>query len=135
MLQPGHLCLPEPCHLEYAGVSKTVYSVFIEHILSEKGKSVYLGTPQFFPFSPGWGRLQSPITHLKSYQLQEHAQISIILPILLQLHLTKDWMSQSFIITLIEQLYDLVLHCVEEIVISAFAAIDRSSLVLAYPEL
>ena len=49
-----------------------------------------------FQFPTGWGRLQSPINHLNSYQLQEHARASVILPLLLRCFLKESWITPAY---------------------------------------
>lgn len=86
----------DPCHSEYAGISKLAHSLLVNTILSKKGQDEYAWQLQRFRFPFGWGRLQSPIHHLESYQLQEHARASVILPLLLRCCLRKTWIMSTF---------------------------------------
>jgi hypothetical protein len=86
----------DPCHSEYSGVSKLAHSLLVDTILSKKGQEEYAWQLQRFQFPFGWGRLQSPIHHLESYQLQEHARASVILPLLLRCCLRKTWITPAF---------------------------------------
>ena len=84
------------CHSEYAGISKLAHSLLVDAILSKKGQEKYSWQLRQFQFPAGWGRLQSPINHLKSYQLQEYARASIILPLLLRCFLKESWIAPAF---------------------------------------
>ena len=81
----------DPCHSEYAGISKLAHSLLVDTILSKKGQDRY-----YFQCPTGWGRLQTLINHLNSYQLQEHARASVILPLLLRCFLKESWIAAGF---------------------------------------
>ena len=74
----------DPAHSEYSGQSKRLHELLIEGILSPKAVKLYASFLRTtFPFPPTFARLQSPVHHLKSYSLSDHAQWSIVIPILL----------------------------------------------------
>lgn len=77
----------DPAHSEYAGVSKQLHALLINVILTKAGTQRYGIELRKFPFPPGWSRLQSPVHHLGSHGLSEHARWSIIAPNLLRLWL------------------------------------------------
>ena len=66
----------DPAHSEYSGQSKPMH----DSILTGPAARLYAETLRRFPFPPGWPRLQSPIHHLKSYSLSDHARWSYIIP-------------------------------------------------------
>jgi hypothetical protein len=120
----------DPCHSEYGGISKIAHSLLIENILSPNGQQHYISALRHFPFPPGWARIQSP-SHLKSYQLQEHARASIIIPLLLRCHMTKSWINAAFYQG-VSRVFRWSSWRVEDIIIWVFAAIAKSNSVLAY---
>lgn len=124
----------DPAHSEYAGITKLAHSLLLEHILSPSGTKKYLAILQHFPFPNGWRRLQSPVTHLDSYQLQEHARASIIIPLVLRCHLQQNWMKKEFY-EAISTLFDPQDYRPEDIVVSVFAAIAKSNSTLAWPSM
>ncbi|OJD26172.1 hypothetical protein ACJ73_02446 [Blastomyces percursus] len=122
----------DPCHSEYAGMSKIMHLLLLESILSPRGRDEYLHALQTFPFPSGWGRLQSPLHHVESYQLREHARASIILALLLRCYLRDQWINPNFLMAMNETFSDNdsgQKHKVD-IVVSAFAAVAKSNSVL-----
>lgn len=74
----------DPAHSEYSGQSRRLHELLIEGILSPKAVKLYASFLRTtFPFPPTFARLQSPVHHLKSYSLSDHARWSIVIPILL----------------------------------------------------
>jgi hypothetical protein len=120
----------DPCHSEYAGISKIAHTLLLNTILSSEGKIRYTKQLQSFQFPNGWGRLQSPLHHLDSYQLQEHARASVILPLLLRCCLEVDWISPSFLRAMRPPL-DPKLSRVDTIV-EIYGSIARSNSVLVW---
>lgn len=86
----------DPAHSEYAGISKQLHTLLINAILTKAGTAKYGAELRKFPFPPGWDRLQSPIHHLGSYGLSEHARWSIIAPNLLRLWLKPSAVHPEF---------------------------------------
>ncbi|GAE00286.1 hypothetical protein CIMG_07785 [Paecilomyces variotii No. 5] len=119
----------DPCHSKYASISKIAHSLLVDTILSTYGQKQYLLAFWQFQFPPGWGRIQSPITHLDSYQLQKHARASIIIPLLLRCLLKEQWVNKSFL-QAISQTFS-PQNPVNSIV-EVFAAIAKSKSVLAW---
>jgi hypothetical protein len=64
--------------------------LLMDEILTPEGKEQFLTQLRRFPFPDGWQRLQSPVTHLESYQPSEHARASIIFPLLLRCYMQKS---------------------------------------------
>ena len=79
-----------------------------------------------FPFPKGWARLQSPLHHLKSYKLNEHARWGAIIPGLLRI-----WLKEAHI----EPFFLAQAKCVEDspvdFIVSTYAAIANSTSLLA----
>ena len=57
--------------------AKMAHSILLENILTKQGNSLYYAQLRQFPFPSGWNRLQSPLSHLDSYNLQEHARLPL----------------------------------------------------------
>ena len=68
----------DPTHLEYQGMSRLMHQLLITNILHVDTAQEYYQQLRSFPFPPGYGRLQSPIHHLKSYKMHKHARWSIV---------------------------------------------------------
>jgi hypothetical protein len=84
------------------------------------------------PITLGWTRLQSPLQYLESYQIQEHARASIIFPLLLYQHVTKEWIKDR-VYQAIRREFGVVQYQPEERIVKIFAAIAKSNSLLAYP--
>ncbi|OJD10183.1 hypothetical protein ACJ73_09906, partial [Blastomyces percursus] len=124
--------LADPYHSEYAGMSEIMHLLLLESILSPRGRDEYFHALQTFPFPSGWGRLQSPLHHVQSYQLQDPARASIILPLLLRCYLRDQWINPNFLMAMNETFSDNdsgQKHKVD-IVVEAFAAVAKSNSVL-----
>ncbi|EFW13347.1 conserved hypothetical protein [Coccidioides posadasii str. Silveira] len=122
----------DPCHSEFSGLSKIAHTLLISHILTPEGQKEYCQTLQRFPFRRRWARLQSPITHLESYQIQEHARASIVIPIILRFALKPDWIQtvvqQALYNSFGEQSIDPDIPCL--LLAKTFGAIARSNSLL-----
>ena len=86
----------DPAHSEYSGMTKQLHLLLIETILTTVAGKLYNKHLRQWPFPPGYARLQSPIHHLKSYSLAEHARWSIIIPALLRMWLRKEHIQPLF---------------------------------------
>ncbi|OJD21432.1 hypothetical protein ACJ73_07228 [Blastomyces percursus] len=86
----------------------------------------YFRMLQTFPFPRGWNRLQSPITHLKKDQLQEHARASIIIPLVLRCGLREEWLSPAIKQT-IPTAFSAQNQSPIDLIIQVHAAIARSN--------
>ena len=73
----------DPAHSEYAGLCKQLHHLLLETILTAGGSTAYVAALRTWPFAPGFARIQSPLHHLKSYSLSEHARWIIVVPALL----------------------------------------------------
>ena len=82
----------DPAHSEYAGMCKHMHTLLMETMLTTAGAHRYATVLRSWPFAPGFGRLQSPIHHLKSYSLSEHGKWIIVIPGLL-----RCWLRAKFI--------------------------------------
>ncbi|RDW60356.1 uncharacterized protein DSM5745_10814 [Aspergillus mulundensis] len=114
------------CHADGAGLSQMVHILLLEHVLTEYGRTRYLAVLQRFPFPVGWQRLQSPLTHMKSYRLQEHVRASIVAPLLLRCYMERHWISDAFYEALCE-LFRERQDDPKDIITSVFAAVARSN--------
>jgi hypothetical protein len=117
----------DPCHSEYAGITKLAHQILLGSILSPRGQEQYTEELRRFPFPFGWGRLQSPTHHLDSYQLQEHARASIIIPLLLRSCLRKDWIVPFYLSSLKKIIPDV---CPIDYIVRVFARIAKNNTVL-----
>ena len=121
----------DPAHSEFAGISKMAHSMLLENILTKQGKSLYYAQLRQFPFPSGWNRLQSPLSHLDSYNLQEHARASIILPLLLRCFMVRDWINPAYYSAICR-----VRNCfqtpAEDIIVGIYADIAYNNSVLAW---
>lgn len=61
----------------------------MDGILTPQTPKAYTTGLRRFPFPPGWAWFQSPLHHLASYRLQEHARWSIVIPPLLRIWLQE----------------------------------------------
>ncbi|KAJ6185889.1 hypothetical protein N7519_007190 [Penicillium mononematosum] len=118
------------CHSEYGGISKMAHKLLVDEILTKSGKEMFLNRLRGFPFPPGWCRLQSPVTHLESYQLSEHARASIVFPLLLCRNLEKSWIDPAFYQG-VSRAFPTSVSPPEDIIVLAFAAIARSNVLLS----
>ena len=82
----------DPYHSEANGIADLTHNLLLNLILKKIVHPDYVAALQKFPFPPGWQRLQSPIHHLRSYGLSEHARWSIIIPLLL-----RSWLKPKHI--------------------------------------
>ncbi|KAJ5855191.1 hypothetical protein N7534_007734 [Penicillium rubens] len=106
------------------------HKLLIDEILTKSGREIFLNRLRGFPFPPGWCRLQSPVTHLESYQLSEHARASIVFPLLLRRNLEKSWIDPAFYQG-VSRAFPTSVSPPEDIIVLAFAAIARSNVLLS----
>lgn len=66
-------------------------------ILTLKGQREYVLKLQAFQFPPGWAKLQSPLTHLQSWQMQEAARAAAVTPVVLRTWLTSNHVRPKYI--------------------------------------
>ena len=119
----------DPCHSEFSGMSKTAHELLTSTILSTRGQDEYHKVLRRFPVRRGWARLQSPITHLDSYQLQEHARASVIIPLLLRCAMKDNWIKPA-VLQAIPFVFDDKRLSPKEHVVSVFCAVAKSNSVL-----
>jgi hypothetical protein len=86
----------DTAHSEYNGISRMMHELLIQGILTPTATKAYGRRLRQFPFPKGWGRLQSPVHHLKSYSLSDHARWAAIIPGLLRTWLTEGRMQSHF---------------------------------------
>ena len=91
MTRPG-----DPAHSEYGGVTRMMHEMLIQDILTNAAAKEYSHELRRFPFPSGYGRLQSPLHHLRSYSLSDHARWSIVVPCLLRTWLKMSHIQPSF---------------------------------------
>lgn len=87
----------DPAHSEYGGITKQLHHLLMNAILTIPCQKAYADELRKFRYPSGWGRLQSPVHHLGSYSLQEHARWSIIAPVLLRLWLRAEHVQPLFL--------------------------------------
>ena len=80
----------DPAHSEYSGLCKLFHQLLLESMLTPAGVKEYATAIQKWPFAPGYARLQSPVHHLKSYSLSDHARWIVIVP-----GLARCWLSEK----------------------------------------
>ena len=80
----------DPAHSEYAGLYLRLHHLLLEAILTTTATQSYATAIRQWPFAPGFARIQSPIHHLKSYSLSEHARWIVVVPALLRCWLQKQ---------------------------------------------
>jgi hypothetical protein len=112
----------DPAHSEYGGQSKQLHELLVETILSAAGSRSYAITLRRFPFPPSWPRLQSPLHHLKSYSLSDHARWSCIIPGLLRCWLQETHVQPHFFRAIQNTGGDPI-----STIVKAFAAVARSN--------
>lgn len=86
-----------PAHSEYGGITKQLHMLLMNVILTTQSQKEYADKLRKMRYPSGWGRLQSPLHHLGSYSLQEHARWSIIIPGLLRLWLCDRHVQPLFL--------------------------------------
>jgi hypothetical protein len=129
----------DPAHSEYKGLTQLLHNLVIDMLLSgDNIKNEYAKVLRSFPLPPSWGKLQSPITHLGSYTLSEHARWSGIAPILFRTWLTDAKLQKHFkevaplemdkVVQHLRQLTGVDQIPVYALVVRTFAALARSNM-------
>jgi hypothetical protein len=95
-----------------------------DSILTKLARQEYAAVLRSWPFPPGCQRLQSPLHHLASYSLSDHARWSIIIPALLR-HWLRETHIQPFFADQARQNGDPV-----NLIVATCAAIAKSNSVL-----
>ena len=107
-------------HSKYADIAKQAQSVLFAVIFTDVDINAYCIELRHFPFSSGWGRLQSPKYHISSYRMQECDRISIITSLLLRTWLQPKWINSIY------------LRAAEAIISSTLNLNDVDSIVICY---
>ena len=94
----------DPAHSEYAGLCKQLHQLLLEAILTPTATQSYATALRQWPFAPGFARIQSPIHHLKSYSLSEHARWIVVIPALLRCWLEKQHLQPYYLSALTTRL-------------------------------
>lgn len=84
-------------HSEYQGLSGMMHMLLRDGLLAPNCRGEYAVQLRSWKFPPGWQRLQSPIHHLASYTLSEHARWSIVVPGLLRHWLRRFHLNPVFV--------------------------------------
>jgi hypothetical protein len=87
----------DPAHSEFGGIVRQLHTLLVDSILSTASVKQYTLFLQKFPFPPGFGRLQSPLHHLKSYSLSEHGRWAVVIPVLLRCWLRDKHIRPAFL--------------------------------------
>jgi hypothetical protein len=120
MSRPG-----DPAHSEYQGVSRQMHLILMETILTVAGGRLYAAELRKFPFPPNWPRIQSPVKHLKSYSLAEHARWSLVIPSLLRCWLREAHIQKPFWNALLEETTDPI-----SVIVRCYATAAKSNYIL-----
>ena len=72
-------------HSEYNGLSNLLHVLLCDGILTNTAKVEYARALRVWPFPPGANRLQSPIHHLSSYSMSDHARWAMIIPAFIEI--------------------------------------------------
>jgi hypothetical protein len=115
----------DPAHSEYGGLASLSHEMFVQAVLTTAAGKEYNNFLRSFPFPPGWARLQSPLHHLRSYSLSEHARWAIIIPVLLRKFLKEGHMKKHFV-----EAVKAMGETPVEFVVSCYAALAKSSSIL-----
>ena len=115
----------DPLHSEFGGISRMMHEMLVDSILTTKSALEYCNQLRKFPFPPGWGRLQSPLHHLKSYSLSEHARCSIVVPLLLRGWLVEKHVNEHFWNVAVVKTPDVISY-----IVSCYANCAKSNSVL-----
>lgn len=65
-------------HSEGTGISHVLHKLLCQSILTIRVQPLYWAKFQNFPFTPGWRRLQYPLTHIDSYTLSENIRAAVL---------------------------------------------------------
>ena len=125
----------DPAHSEYAGICKQLHHLLIDAILTPTASREYAIVLRSWPFAPGFARIQSPIHHLKSYSLSEHARWIVIIPGLLRCWLAEEHMRDAFLSALRAHLMRNDGVTVTGTIVRTFASVARSTSLLMTDEL
>lgn len=99
--------LGDPVYSEYSSLSRMLYNLLIEGVLTLSAAKEYVSLLRIFPFLLSQPRIQGLLYYLKSYNLSEHVRQSYIIPILLRVQLQTKHIRKPLLIALIHVL-DLV---------------------------
>ncbi|KAI1485633.1 hypothetical protein F5X96DRAFT_674446 [Biscogniauxia mediterranea] len=116
----------DAAHSEYNGISNLMHFLLRDGILVKAARTEYAMELRVWPFPPGWRRLQSPIHHLASYKMSNHAEWSIIIPALLRHWLKREHMKPRFY----DEAYKHTDQDPVDLVVETCAAIAKSNTVL-----
>jgi len=124
----------DPAHSEYQGISRLMHELLMDAILTPNASREYHAQLRVFPFPPGFAKLQSPIHHLKSYSLSDHARWSIIIAPLLRCWLEISHIKPLYVAALREKLQQRVADvtdiAVVNSVVECFAALAKNNSIL-----
>lgn len=87
---------PDPAHSEYFGLIRNLYPLLLTKILTAKAVKEFAVVFNDFSFPQGWGRIQSPTVHMKSWSISECGRASIVVPIMLRCWLRGHHVRASF---------------------------------------
>ena len=89
-------CSPDLAHSEYYGLVQKLYPLFNSKILTKHAAAEFAIVVHSFVFPPGWGQIQSPATHMLSWNMSKYGHTSIIVPILLRCWLKNHHICTSY---------------------------------------
>lgn len=83
-------------HSDLGGLGKKEHQVLLDTLLKKECHTEYAVELRRFPFPPGWGRIQSPVRHLKSWNMQEAGRATVITPLLLRCWLQRRHVDDDY---------------------------------------
>lgn len=87
---------PDAAHSEYGGIPKLAASLLFTAVLTPGCHVEYTRELSRQPVPVGWGRVQNPLTHLKSYDMQGLTRLTIITPFVLRCWLQDAHLQPDF---------------------------------------
>ncbi|TRX98548.1 hypothetical protein FHL15_000622 [Xylaria flabelliformis] len=116
----------DAAHSEYNGISNLMHFLLRDGILIKQARTEYAVELRVWKFPPGWARLQSPIHHLASYKMSNHAEWSVIIPPFLRHWLKEQHIKPKFFRQALEKTGQNPV----DLVVETCAAIAKSNTVL-----
>ncbi|ROW07924.1 hypothetical protein VMCG_03429 [Cytospora schulzeri] len=118
----------DAAHSEYNGLTNLMHILLKDGILKPEAREEYALALRVWKFPPNAKRLQSPLHHLGSYSLSEHAIWSITAPPFLRHWLREKHIKQLFIDNLVTRYPEM--GSTVDVVVKTCAAIAKSNSVL-----
>lgn len=91
-LDPKMATPVDAAHSEMSGITHRVMKMLMVSILLPKARKELTDRLRRFKFPPGWAKIQSPLRHLDSWNMQEHGRAAILFPVFL-----NQWLSRAHV--------------------------------------